>query len=275
MPRARVIAVANQKGGVGKTTTAVNLSAALVQRDLKVLLIDLDPQGNATSALWLWGTPPPHLYSALIEEQPLPDAVRVCKEGVAVAPSSSALAGAEVEMVGLLARESRLGQAIALLARDYDYIFIDCPPSLGLLTLNGLTAADEVLVPVQCEYLALEGLGLLTKTVERVQRLLNPGLRLAHLLLTMYDSRTHLSREVVSEVRRHFPRTFRVVIPRNIRLSEAPSHGESIFRYAPSSPGAIAYAEAAAELLDRTSDDRVYRDEPLPTRRASSDEALA
>jgi chromosome partitioning protein len=248
---ARIIAIANQKGGVGKTTTAVSLSAALVQRGVSVLLIDLDPQGNATSALGLWGTPPPHLYSALIEERPLQETVRPSRERVIVAPSSPALAGAEVEMVGMLARESRLRAAIGPVLDQFEYVIVDCPPSLGLLTLNGLTAADEVLVPVQCEYLALEGLGLLTETVERVRRHLNPRLRLAHLLLTMYDSRTHLSREVVSEVRKHFPQTFRVIVPRNIRLSEAPSHGESIFRYAPGSPGAIAYAEAASELLER------------------------
>jgi len=247
----RIIAVANQKGGVGKTTTAVSLSAALVQRGLAVLLVDLDPQGNATSALGLWGTPPPHLYSALIEERPLEEALRHSDEGVVVAPSSPDLAGAEVEMVGLLARESRLRLALQPVLERFDYAIIDCPPSLGLLTINALAAAREVLVPVQCEYLALEGLGLLTETIERVRRHLNPELRLAYLLLTMYDARTHLAREVVAEVRRHFPQTFQVIVPRNVRLAEAPSHGQSIFRYAPGSPASTAYAEVAAELLAR------------------------
>jgi chromosome partitioning protein len=178
-------------------------------------------------------------------------------------------------MVGLLARESRLRAAIEPILGEFEYVIIDCPPSLGLLTLNGLTAADEVLVPVQCEYLALEGLGLLTETVERVRRHLNPKLRLAHLLLTMYDSRTHLSREVVAEVRKHFPQTFQVIVPRNIRLSEAPSHGESIFSYAPGSPGAIAYAEAATELLERGRVENGYRPASASSEQATNQEALA
>lgn len=251
----RIYAFANQKGGVGKTTTAVNLGAYLADVGRQVLLIDADPQANATSSL---GVDPAAqtvcLYDALIRRRPLNEAVvPTGQAGFYLVPSAAALAGAEVEMVPMLAREYLLRRALETLTNTYDHILIDCPPSLGLLTINALTAAtDGVIVPIQCEYLALEGLGRLWQTIQLVRESLNPQLYISGMVLTMYDARTNLSEQVVREVRTHFPRqTFRTVIPRSVRLSEAPSYGQTILTYAPESAGALAYRALAAELLAR------------------------
>jgi chromosome partitioning protein len=248
-----VIAIANQKGGVGKTTTAVHVGAYLGLVD-PVLLVDCDPQANATS--WLGQDPrtvQPSVYDALMGDAPLADTVCPTDEqGLWLAPASHELAGAQVELVDAPNREFRLREALAPLRSAYGLILLDCPPSLGLLTLNALAAADALLVPVQCEYLALEGLGQLLENVERVREHLNPRLELLGLLLTMADSRTNLSGQVQNEVRRHFPgETFGSVIPRAVRLSEAPSHGQSVLRYDPTSRGAAAYAALADELVQR------------------------
>jgi chromosome partitioning protein len=248
-----VIAIANQKGGVGKTTTAVHVGAYLGLVD-PVLLVDCDPQANATS--WLGQDPrtvAPSVYEALLGETPLAEVIRPTGEqGLWLAPASYELAGAQVELVEAPDRELRLREALAPLRDAYELILLDCPPSLGLLTLNALVAADAVLVPVQCEYLALEGLGQLLESVERVREHLNPRLELLGLLLTMADARTNLSTQVQEEVRQHFPEvTFASVIPRAVRLSEAPSHGQSVLRYDPTSRGAAAYAALADELVQR------------------------
>jgi len=243
----------NQKGGVGKTTTTINLAAYLAQVGQRVLVVDLDPQANATSCLGVdklgvvGGT-----YEALLGDANVASYVLLNERlKLSLLPSSPALAGAEVELVDELARESRLRKALEPLANKYDYILIDCPPSLGLLTVNGLmAAANGVIVPVQCEYLALEGLGQLTQTIERVRSLLFPGLTVRGVVLTMYDNRTNLSSDVVTEVNRHFPdQVFKSVIPRSIRLAEAPSYGLPISSYAPTSVGAVAYEALAKELL--------------------------
>jgi chromosome partitioning protein len=250
--RAVIIAMANQKGGVGKTTTAINLGAELGSRGIACLLIDLDPQANATAGLGLTNQDASTVYDVLIDEAPLTGVVRpTVQEGLDLAPSGADLAGAEVELVPAMAREQRLRRALDAVLGRYDVIIVDCPPSLGLLTLNALNAADEVLVPVQCEYLALEGLGQLTGTLEAVRRNLNPRLHLCGLLLTMYDSRTKLCQQVAEEVRGHFPATFRTVIPRSVRLSEAPSHGLPINQYAASSTAAKAYAAFTGEIIER------------------------
>lgn len=236
---------------MGKTTTAVNLAAYLAASGKRVLLIDIDPQANATSGLGLRAGLEGGVYAALIESRPLAEIILPTgTEGLWLAPSSTALAGAEVELVALLAREFRLKRALAAIREEYDYLLTDCPPSLGLLTVNALAAADEVIIPVQCEYLALEGLGHLARTLELVRLNVNPELRLRGLVLTMYDARTNLAQQVVDEVRRHFPQTFRSVIPRSVRLSEAPSHGLSILAYDPNSRGARAYADLADEILN-------------------------
>ena len=243
----RVVAIANQKGGVGKTTTAISLAWELAASGCPVLLVDLDPQANATSGLGM-AAGDVNMYDVLIEGRPVADTVLHVTDRLDLAPANADLAGAEVELVPAMARETRLKRALEA-TQGYAFTVIDCPPSLGLLTLNALTAADEALVPVQCEYLALEGLSHLMRTLDAVRRNLNPSLQLGGLLLTMYDSRTNLGQQVADEVRSHFPNTFRTVIPRNVRVSEAPSHGLPVGRYAPSSPAAKAYRAFAAEFL--------------------------
>ena len=248
----RVTDVANQKGGVGKTTTAVNLSACLAQAGRKVLLLDIDPQGNATSGI---GLEKKRLslcvYDALINEVLLSKIFqRSALDTLDVIPATIQLAGAEIELVPTMSREVRLRRVLEPVRDNYQYIIIDCPPSLGLLTINALTAADTVLVPIQCEYYALEGLGQLTNTVRLVQKHLNSSLRLEGVLLTMYDARTNLASQVADEVHKFFGRqVFRAVIPRNIRLSEAPSHGQPIITYDARSRGAEVYHELAQEVI--------------------------
>ncbi len=250
---AKIIAVVNQKGGVGKTTTTVNLSAALAALGKRVLLCDFDPQANATSGMGVdKNTASPNVYDVLISGDEPARAVVHTSYGD-VLPSNKALAGAGVEMIGIDSREKLLKKALDALAGDYDYIFIDCPPSLELLTVNALCAAGSLLVPVQCEYYALEGLSDLLSTVRLVKRRLNPGLALEGVLLTMFDSRTNLSLQVAQEVKRYFPgQVYATVIPRNVRLSEAPSHGKPVSAYDPLSRGAEAYADLAKELVERT-----------------------
>jgi chromosome partitioning protein len=243
-----IVAVANQKGGVGKTTTAISLAWEISARGIACLLVDLDPQANATSALGVVAGDL-NMYDVLIDQRPLAEVVMPINDWLDLAPSTPDLAGAEVELVPAMAREFRLRRALEGLSRPYEYVIVDCPPSLGLLTLNALSAASEALIPVQCEYLALEGLTQLTQTLDAVRRNLNPQLVIGGLLLTMYDSRTNLGQQVADEVRRHFANTFKAVVPRNVRVSEAPSHGLPIGQYAPSSPAAKAYRAFAAEFL--------------------------
>jgi chromosome partitioning protein len=253
-PLPRIMAIANQKGGVGKTTTAINLGACLADIGFRTLIIDLDPQGNASTGL---GVDPRSLetsmYDVIIRETPLEDCIEPTSvKNLFVAPASLDLAGAEIELVPAFSRELRLRRAIEAVIEDYDYVLIDCPPSLGLLTVNGLAAASEVVVPIQCEYYALEGLGQLLRNVDLVKRSLNPTLEMSAIILVMYDARTKLSDQVVEEVRLHFgDRVCKNVVPRTVRLSEAPSFGQPIIAFDPSSRGAIAYRELAKEVSGR------------------------
>ena len=244
----KTIAIVNQKGGVGKTTSCVNLAAALTAQGAKVLVCDFDPQGNATSGFGLDKTRSPSVYDVILGDAPLSKAI-VATKWADVAPANKALSGATVELIGLDRREFRLKDAIGEVKESYDFIFIDCPPSLELLTVNALCAAHSLLVPVQCEYYALEGLSDLLATVRLVKRKLNPELSMEGVLLTMFDSRTNLSLQVAEEVKRHFPgQVYATVIPRNVRLSEAPSHGKPISAYDPYSRGAEAYRLLAEEM---------------------------
>jgi len=251
---ARLYAIANQKGGVGKSTTAVNIAGYLGEWGHKTLLVDLDPQGNATSGLGVLRDPSrPNVYSVLVEGQPAETAIMPTgAPGVDLLPSDIALAGAEIELISLPRRESRLLYALDGLGDAYEYILIDCPPSLGLLTLNALVAARHLLVPIQCEFYALEGLGHLAYTLDMVRQRSNPRLELAGIVMTLYDKRTTLSAQVVEEVRGLYPEVvFRTLIPRNVRLSEAPSYGMTIGQYNPRSRGGVAYADLTRELLAR------------------------
>ncbi len=251
--RCRLLTIANQKGGVGKTTTAVNLAASLAQHGAQVLVIDLDPQGNASTALDVdHYVGVPSVYNVLVEDCPLADVIRPAggMPGLYCAPATIDLAGAEIELVPVVARELRLARALRGFDTSHlDYVFVDCPPSLGLLTINALVAAEEVLLPIQCEYYALEGVQQLLNTAELVRVNFNPGLHVSTVLLTMYDGRTRLASDVADDVRTHFGASvLRTIIPRSVRVSEAPSRGQSVISYDPGSSGAVAYTEAAKEL---------------------------
>jgi chromosome partitioning protein len=250
-PLPRVIAIANQKGGVGKTTTTVNLGACLAELGYRTLVIDLDPQGNASTGLGIENRGlETSMYHVIMHEVPLEDCIEPSAvKNLFVAPASLDLAGAEIELVPAFSRENRLRRAIQAVLDDYDYVLIDCPPSLGLLTVNGLNGANEVLVPIQCEYYALEGLGQLLRNVDLVKRNLNPTLEVSTIVCVMYDARTKLADQVVREVREHFgEKVCRTVVPRTVRLSEAPSFGQPIITFDPSSRGAVAYRELAKEV---------------------------
>ncbi|WP_307816543.1 ParA family protein [Nocardioides limicola] len=262
--RTRVFVVANQKGGVGKTTSTVNLAAALAHLGQRVLVIDLDPQGNASTALAIeHRRGVPSTYDLLVDGRPLTEVIQPCPDvpGLDVVPSTIDLAGAEIELVSVVARESRLSKAIVAHPRvggpeagedRYDYVLIDCPPSLGLLTLNALVAGQEMLIPIQAEYYALEGLGQLIETVEMVRKHLNPALWVSTILVTMYDARTRLAAGVADEVRSHFgDQVLKTTIPRSVRVSEAPSYAQTVMTYDPGSPGALSYLEAAREIVTK------------------------
>lgn len=257
--RTRVFTISNQKGGVGKTTTTVNLAAALALSGAKVLVIDLDPQGNASTALGVeHRSDTASVYDVIIGDSPLGDVIQASPEAgdLSCVPATIHLAGAEIELVSLVAREQRLRRALDLhlkqMEEPYDYVFIDCPPSLGLLTINAFVAANEVLIPIQCEYYALEGLSQLLKNIELIEKHLNPELNVSTILLTMYDSRTNLANQVAQDVRDHFPQqVLATIIPRSVRVSEAPSYGQSVIGYDPGSSGSLSYLEAAAEIARR------------------------
>ena len=262
-PHTRVLVVANQKGGVGKTTTTVNVAAALAADGRRVLVVDLDPQGNASTALSVEHSEgAPSVYDVLIGALELVDVVRPCPHvpGLTVAPATIDLAGAEVELVPLVARETRLRRALerhldaeALAGRPLDFVFVDCPPSLGLLTVNALTAADEMVIPIQCEFYALEGLTQLIRTIDQVRLHLNEGLRISAIVLTMFDARTRLAAEVAAEVRRHFgSQVLRTSVPRSVRIAEAPGFGQPVMSYDADSIGALAYRKVATELAATT-----------------------
>ena len=257
--KTRVLTISNQKGGVGKTTTAVNLAAALARQGAQVLVIDLDPQGNASTALGVeHRAETPSVYDVIINDMPMGEVVQKSPEFGALfcVPATIHLAGAEIELVSLVAREQRLRRALDLFLTEasepYDYVFIDCPPSLGLLTINAFVAAREVLIPIQCEYYALEGLSQLLKNIKLIEKHLNPDLVVSTILLTMYDSRTNLATQVAKEVRDHFPKeVLNTAIPRSVRVSEAPSYGQSVVSYDLNSAGSLSYLEAAAEMAHR------------------------
>lgn len=249
---AKKMAIVNQKGGVGKSTTAVNLGACIAELGRSVLLIDIDPQGNATSGVGFAKNNLEYsIYDVLIQETAIEDVIVPTEsKNFFLLPANIDLAGAEIELVSMISRENRLKRVIEGLKTDYDYILIDCPPSLGLLTLNALTAADSIIVPIQCEYYAMEGLGQLIRTIKLVQGNLNPDLRIEGVLLTMYDARTNLSQQVIDEVNNYFKeKVYKTIIPRNVRLSEAPSFGQPIINYDANSKGAIAYRALAKEVI--------------------------
>ncbi len=248
---AKVISIANQKGGVGKTTTSVNLSACIAEQGKRVLIVDIDPQGNATSGLGIEAHDGKSIYNVLIDELQMKEAIQATMvKNLDVCPANIDLAGAEIELVSMVSRETRLKNSIDSIREAYDYVIIDCPPSLGLITLNAFTASDSVLVPIQCEYYALEGLGQLINTIKLVQKHLNKELEIEGVVLTMYDARTNLSTQVASEVEKYFNnQVFQTIIPRNIRLSEAPSHGVPITLYDPESKGADTYMKLSKELI--------------------------
>jgi chromosome partitioning protein len=249
----KIIAVANQKGGVGKTTTAVNLAASIGVLEKKTLIIDMDPQGNATSG---FGVNPykveSSIYDSIINSKPIKDMILQTEIAyLKIVPSNIDLTGAEIELVPLISRETKLKEAIAPIKEDFDYIFIDCPPSLGLLTINTLTAADSILIPIQCEYYALEGVSKLLNTIELVKKSLNPKLEIEGVVLTMYDSRTTLAQQVSEEIRKHFKeKVYNTVIPRNVRLSEAPSYGKPVILYDVRSTGSESYLNLAKEVIN-------------------------
>jgi chromosome partitioning protein len=260
----RVFTVSNQKGGVGKTTTTVNLAAALARSGARVLVIDLDPQGNASTALGIeHHADTPSVYDVVVGDTPMADVVQQSPEfeGLFCVPATIHLAGAEIELVSLVAREQRLRTALDAFLKaaradatssPFHYVFIDCPPSLGLLTINAFVAAREVLIPIQCEYYALEGLSQLMNSIQLIERHLNPELRVSTILMTMYDGRTNLANQVVADVRQHFgQQALKTVIPRSVRISEAPSYGQTVISYDPGSPGSLSYLEAAAEIAQR------------------------
>ncbi|NLY44298.1 MAG: ParA family protein [Clostridiaceae bacterium] len=252
----RIIAIANQKGGVGKTTTSINLSACLAAKGKKVLVVDIDPQGNTTSGVGVTKRLlKKSIYDVLINEEDIENIIIETEtENLSVCPSNIQLAGAEIELVAVMSREYRLKNALNQIRDKYEYIIIDCPPSLGLLTLNALASADSVLIPIQCEYYALEGLSQLTNTIKQVKKHINPLIEIEGVLLTMFDARTNLSIQVVEEVKKYFPRkVYKTVIPRNVRLSEAPSFGQPIITYDPRSRGAECYRELADEVIYNTS----------------------
>ena len=248
-----IYAIANQKGGVAKTTTAVNLSTCLAEMGKKILLIDIDPQGNASSGLGIDRYSIRQcIYDVLVNEVPINEVIMETSiSGLEILPATMQLAGAEIELANFVSREIRLKNSLKVFKEHYDYIFIDCPPSLGLLTLNALTAADGVIIPVQCEYYALEGLGQLMNTINLIQKHLNPKLEITGILLTMFDARTNLSTQVIDEVKKHFgDKVFRTIIPRNVRLSEAPSYGQPITKYDEKSKGAQVYTDLAREVIE-------------------------
>lgn len=254
----KIVAIANQKGGVGKTTTTINLSAILAKKGKKILLIDADPQGNATSGLGINKDVELSTYELLVDDSQVVDIIRKTDiKNLYICPSNINLAGAEVQLVSMMSREQRMKEKVDIIKDKFDYIFIDCPPSLGLITLNAFTASDSVLIPVQCEYYALEGLGQLLNTVNLVRKHLNKNLEIEGALLTMYDARTNLSNQVVKEVKKYFNnKVYKTVIPRNVRVSEAPSYGLPITVYDPHSKGAKSYEKLGKEFLKLNSEEK-------------------